>query len=127
MTACSEPASEEILAQHPAPVRGQLQREGSAGRGSVGTAGAPAEDSSVRPGASAGGGADARWENEHVLHVWVTGAVLSEEPVPDGTGPGLRRRGWACLPAIDQPSGMDPVSAPSTCCGQTRSAQRHQT
>lgn len=105
-----EDAAEETLAQHPAPARFQMQREAAAGPGPRASDDAcPAEGESGQcPVKTAGVVADAVWENEHVVHVWVTGAVLSGEHAPDGTctAPPPRQRGWACTPTITLPSGM---------------------
>lgn len=108
---CSERVPEEILAQHPAPARMQVEVESSVEEnpGHVSRAPAVGSDANLQPAMSAEVEPESVWGNEHALHVLVTGAVLSGEPVPDGKAPGLRRRGWASIPAISLPVGVSLV------------------
>eukprot|EP00892_Ulva_mutabilis_P010109 jgi/Ulvmu1/7470/UM037_0013.1 len=104
-----EPAAEEVLAQHPEPARAQQRQNNSGSEGVAWGASPPAAQAARQPSlrrqASARTVAGGLWEEGHVVHVKVTGAVLGGDHAADRSEGPLRTRGWPNLPPLAAPSG----------------------
>jgi len=97
-----EPAPNEILAQHPAPAR--AQQKGSGAEGQAAPSVAPRQ-ASLQPDALKEPVGGDVWENVHLLHVKVSGAVLGGDHAPDGEDGRMRSRGWSSVPRLPPSSG----------------------